>query len=1154
MKLTRLAVYRPVVAIVVTLALMMFGVVSYFGLGLENNPTLKLPIVTVTATYPGASAQVVEEQVTRKMEDAIATLGNIKTMTSRSQTGRSQITVEFNEGVNQDVAAMDVQQKVSGVRAEMPTEVDEPSYAKLDFNDTPILNLAVTSSTGAADPLQLYRIADDLIRPKLENIQGVGRVVVIGGAKPQVQVDVLPDRLQAYGLTLDDVTTAVRTQFISGSGGQVTGGLNGAQQSTSLRIDTREGDLRVLGAIPVKNRDGVSTELRNVARIQLAGEDPDTLLRVNGQSSAGLLVYKQSTANIAETADAVLPQVDTINRELPPGFRLEAVIDTSVYVRETVDEVQTELMLAALITGIVLFFFLHSLRSTIIVLLAIPTSLLVALIAMKLSGLTLNGMTLIALTTAIGVLVDDSIVVLENIFKHLEHGKESKEAAVDGRSEIGMAAIAITLVDVAVWGPIVFMTGIVGAFLRNFALVMVAATLASLLVSFTLTPMVASRWLRAGKHDGSGSRGLVGRIGRIFEPIYLRLEGVYKVALHWSLRHRPVVLVLALLIFSSNFLILQGVGTEFVPEGDQDTVILTAELPPGTALEATERAAKRWEMVLLDHDRFPEIHKTYLQIGANGDDRVISASLDVGKSTTRERTNQEIGRAAIEAGEAIVPEMRVKRGAGVEGFGGQPVQVRIFGDNLDQLTQVTNQAEQQLSALPVLADVSNSLTTTNEITIRPEPARLMDLGVTAAQVGTTIRVAYQGAEVGKWQEPNGKERDVIVQLAQETRDRPAAMGTLPLFRSNGQTITLMQLGTATSEIKPTKITRVNRQRVATLGADPSGVPLGEANEHVTTTMNSLQMPAGMRWTFAGESQEQQDSFQSLGIGLMLSVVLMYLVLAVLYENWLQPLLVQTALPLATVGAFLGLLAFGQTLSLPSFIGLIGLFGLVGKNSILLVDRANELRRQGLDRTAALEQAGPSRLRPILMTSAVLILSMLPVAMELGGSGSGRAPLAAVLVGGMTTSTFLSLLYVPVAYTYFDSFGRLLGRLVHWRPRLPGRRTAAAAATPPLPVATAQPTAGSDYQEGQAAQTVARPSRPPLPVANGVATSATPVLRRAGQLPLPVGNGRASTPAHAAGMPNGSAAHSVQPPLPGPANRDSTAPTIRELIGAGRHEA
>ena len=1091
MKLTKLAVYRPVVALTVTLALAIFGVVSYFSLGLENNPTLKLPIVTVTASYPGASAQVVEEQVARKMEDAIATLGNIKTMTSTSSTGSSQIVVEFNEGVNQDVAAMDVQQKVSGVRSEMPSEVEEPSYGKLDFNGEPILNLAVTSARGAGDPLQLYRVADDVIRPKLENVEGVGRVTVIGGAKPEVQVEVLPDRLQAYGLTLDDVTTAVRSQFISASGGQVKGGLNGAQRSTSLRIDTREGDLGRLGAIPVTSKAGAVTELRNVARVYLGGKQPETLLRVNGQSSAGLLVYKQSTANIAETVDAVLPQVDRISRELPDGYRLETAIDTSVYVRETVHEVQQEFVLAAVITGIVLFFFLHNLRSTFIVLLAIPTSLLVALIAMKLSGLTLNGMTLIALTTAIGVLVDDSIVVLENIFSHLERGQEPKEAAVDGRSEIGMAAIAITLVDVAVWGPIVFMTGIVGAFLRNFALVMVSATLASLLVSFTLTPMVASRWLRAGSH-GQRARGPLGRIAYLFEPIYARVEAVYKVVLHWSLRHRPVVLVLALLIFSSNFLILQGVGTEFVPEGDQDTVSVTGELPPGTALEATERAAKRWEMVLLDHDRFPEVHKAYIQVGAGGDSRRIGLTLDIGKSTARERTNQEISRAVIEAGEAIVPDMSAKRGAGVEGFGGQPVQIRVFGDSLDTLTQVAAEAEKQLAALPVLADVSNSLTATDEITIRPDPARLMDLGVSAAQIGTTIRAAYQGAEVGKWQEANGKERDVIVLLPPEVRNRPEAVASLPLFRRGDQTITLIQLAVATTDVKPTKITRVDRQRVATLGASPSGVPLGEANERVTQVMDGLQMPAGMRWSFAGESQEQRDSFASLGVGLMLSVVLMYMVLAVLYENWLQPLLIQTALPLATVGAFLGLLAFNQTLSLPSFIGLIGLFGLVGKNSILLVDRANDLRRHGMDRTTALEQAGPSRLRPILMTSAVLILSMLPVALELGGSGSGRAPLAAVLVGGMTTSTFLSLLYVPVAYTYFDSFGTLMGRLVRWRPRSRRRRAALDAAEAPRVAAPAERISAAEPAHAKPAPVrslpvpapASRPSRPPLPVNPG----------------------------------------------------------------------
>jgi hydrophobic/amphiphilic exporter-1 (mainly G- bacteria), HAE1 family len=1074
MKLTRMAVYRPVVALTVTLALTLFGIMSYVSLGLENNPELNLPIVTVTAVYPGASAQTVEEQVTRPLEDAISSLGGIKSMQSSSQVSLSQITIEFEEGVNVDIAASDVQQKVSGARRELPSEVEEPSYSKLDFNDQPIVNLAVTS-VGEPDPVHLYRVANDVVRPRLEGINGVGRVTVVGGREPEVQVEIQPDRLRAYGLTINDVTAAVQSQYIATSGGQMKSGSGAFTQSASLRLETRGSDLASLQAIPLTTPGGQVIELRNVANVFQGGKEPDTILRLNGQAAAGLLVFKQSSANITQTADAVLPQVEKINAEMPPGFRLEQVIDQSRYVRETVDEVQHELILASVITGVVLFFFLHSVRSTIIVMLAIPTSLLVALIAMKLSGQTLNGMTLIGLTTAIGVLVDDSIVVLENIFSHLEKGQEPRQAAIDGRSEIGMAAIAITLVDVAVWGPIIFITGITGAFLRAFAIVMVAATLASLLVSFTLTPLIASRWLKPGSQQET-KPSLLGRFARIFEPSYRLLEGGYRRALHWSLRHRPLIIVGAIAVFCSNVLIVSQLGTEFVPEGDLDTTSVIGELPAGTALEATDRAAKRWEMLLLDHERFPEIHSAYVQVGASGNPRQIQVTLDVGKPSTRQRTSQEIARAAIEAGEAIVPEMQARRNS-EGGPSSQPVQIRVFGDNLDQLGQAAGAAQQALAAVPTLADVTNSLSSAEEVTIRPDQARLRDMGVTAQQIGTSVRVAYQGAEVAKWAEPSGKERDVRVTLPAEVRNQPDALANLPLIQRGDRMLTLQQVATLDRQQKPTTINRVDRQRVATLGAEPLGVPLGTATEDATATMNALGLPAGTRWELAGTGEEQQSSFTALIFGLAASIVLMYLVLTVLYESWLQPVLILTALPLASVGAFLGLLVFGQTLSVPSFIGIIALFGLVGKNAILLVDRANDLRRDGLSREAALEEAGPHRLRPILMTSAVLIFSMLPVAMALSDSSSGRAPLGAVLVGGMATSTLLSLLYVPVAYTYFDSLSKLGGKLFSWKPWSLRRSRSAPQQPMPYPVAGGASPAEERLQSLRGRRR--RPQRPAL---------------------------------------------------------------------------
>ncbi|MCC6174928.1 MAG: efflux RND transporter permease subunit, partial [Chloroflexi bacterium] len=948
-----------------------------------------------------------------------------------------------------------VQQRVSAVERDLPADAEQPSYLKLDLNDVPILYLAVVG--GGADETALFRVADELVRPHLETVQDVGRIVMVGGRPPEVQVEMLPERLRAYGYSIADVTGAVKSQFLTVSGGDIKSGSDGGTRRASLSVTSRSADISALGAIPVSRSDGVSTELHNLATISLGGREATEVVRVNGRPAVGLLVYKQSSANIADAVDRVLPAVDLARSSLPAGYGIEVAVDVSLGVRHTVRGVGDELLVAVVITGLIIFLFLHSLRPTLIVLLSIPTSLLLALIAMRLTGLTLNTMTLIAVTTSIGVLVDDSIVVLENITTHLQQGKAPKQAAIDGRSEIGLAAIAITLVDVAVWGPILLMTGLTGAFLKNFAIVMVSATLASLLVSFTLTPLIASRWLVAGE-----DRSLLARLAAFWEPLYRVTEQGYARLLHWSLRHRPVIIVAALFIFASNMWILPRIGTEYVPEANEDTVIVIAELPPGTALEAAGLAAQRWESLLLDRERFPEIHATYLLVGrgeldSDREPRFMTLTLDLGEPAGRARKSKAIAIAAAKAGESVVPGMRTHLGGQRAGSRGQPVQVRIFGDNLIELSRLAMLAEHTLAGLPELTDVQNSVASSPELMIETDSSRLMDLGLSAQAVGTAVRVAYQGAVVGQWADPNGRERDVRVRLPDALRYGPGAIDDLPLTRRGTQMVTLGQVATSRMTETPTKIDRVNRQRIALLGAEPNGVPLGTATPAVTRAMNGLGLPPGTRWAFAGQGEDQQSSFRQLILGIAVSVVLMYMVLVVLYESWLQPVLILTSLPLASVGAFLGLLIFQRVLSLPAFIGLIALFGLVGKNSILLVDRANDLRRQGLGRTDALERAGPQRLRPILMTSAVLIFSMLPVALQMSPGGEVRSPVGAILVGGMTTSTFLSLLYVPVAYTYFDSLGALISRIARWRP---GRRSDAdeAPAGKPVRVATDTPAA------------------------------------------------------------------------------------------------
>ncbi len=1031
MQLTRLAVYRPVIVLAVSLCLVMFGVVSYFGLGLEQNPELKLPIVTVQVAAPGVSARTVEERITRRIEEAMTDLGNVKTITSTSQTGLATVAVEFVEGVNQDLAANDVQRRVSAIRRDLPVEAEEPSFAKLDPNDSPILHLAIVGDERAND-VEMYRLADEVVRPRLERVPGVGRVELVGGRKPEVQVEVQPDRLRRHDLSIGDVANAVRAQFLSVSGGFVKSGADHATRQVGLRLDSRGRDLRSLEALPL-TAGGV--RLRDVADVSSGGKEREETVWSDGRPAVGLVVYKQAGANIAAAVDQVLPAVERMNAQLSAGYQLRVIVDWSISVRQSVRGVQEELLIAAGITGLVLFLFLHDFRSALIVLLSIPMSLLVATIALRLTGLTLNMMTLLGMVTAVGVLVDDSIVILENIASHLKLGREPKEAAVAARSEIGLAAIAVTMVDVAVWGPIIFITGIAGAFLRSFAIVLVAATLASLLVSFTLTPLFASRWIP--RQDPSS---LVARVSLLWRPLYYVCERAYRALLHWSLRHRPVILLVSVLVFGANVFILPLIGTELVPESDRDTIAVVGELPAGTALDASERVARRWESAIHERQRFPEVRSTYLVAGrsdADRDPRFIYIALGLSLPHERTRTSRELGQAVVQVGEQLVPEMRARLAGGrlVQGYNrGQTVQVRIFSEDLGQLTQLASSAHLALARLPDLAEVTNSMVAAPERVLVPDMERLTDQDVRADVIGSTVRIAYQGLVVGQWLEPGGKERDVRVRLPEHLRRDPEAVATQPLVRRGDQMLSIRQVVTEYTEDQPVTISRFNRQRMTQIGAEPNGAPLGSVARSVSTAMDALDLPPGAHWEFAGQIKEQHEAFRQLSTGLVISVVLMYLVLAILYESWVYPVLILTALPLATVGAFLGLLLFEQTLSVPAFIGLIALFGLVGKNSILLIDRTNELRQHGVDRTAALEHAGASRFRPIVMTSAVLVFSMLPVAMKLGEGGAVRAPVGAILVGGMSTSTVLSLLFVPVAYTYFDSFQTLIGRLFRWRPR------------------------------------------------------------------------------------------------------------------------
>ena len=1029
MGLTRLAIYRPIITFTVLAAVVLLGVMSLLSLGLEQSPPVNTPIVTVQVIYRGASSLMVEQQVTRFLEDAIATLTDIDTMTSSSGDAVAVVSVQFKDYVNVNTAMNDVQQKVQGVRKDLPADIDEPTYLKVDLNDVPILYLALTSRDGSAGPVDLYRVADDVVRRRLEQVDGVGRIRIVGGQEPEVQVRVSPERLRAHGLGFGDVIRALQNQYVTVAGGELRTGRGEGGRTSGLRVESRQTPVEQIGDLPVSSLDGFSTELRNVADAYMGGKEPEQIARFNGEPAVGILVYKQSTANITQTADAVVPVVQQLNDGLPRGLKLEVALDRTTSIRHSIKDMETELVLAIVLTGLVLLLFLHTLRATLIVVVAIPVCLLVAAIAMRWLGLSLNTMTLIGLTASIGILVDDSIVVLENIFTHLEHGEEPKTAAVKGRSEIGMAAIAITLIDVAVYGPILFISGITGAMIYNFAVVMVVATLASLMVSFTVTPLLASRWLTL-----NDNRSLIARITSSWEPAYHALERrFYPPALDWALRHRPIVILVAIALLGVAATIPARLGGGFVPEPDDRLIYVTGELPGGTSLESTDEAARRWEAALKDPQVFPyakDLKGVYTVVGRGDSDadlgsRLISLSIDVGAAHERHgHKAAQIRRQAIETGEAAVPDLKGNIGGGRIGPPGQPVQIRLLGNDLDQLAYWANTAATALEARPDMQDVKHSMVNSPEMVIRPDPQRVKDLGLTVQSVASAVRAAYQGVTPVRFVEADGKERDIRVRVTETLRYEPERLGDLPIGQRGGTLLTLDQVVDMEPRPKPVRILHVNRERAALVSAEPRDVPLSKARVAAESTFQNLGLPANMRFERAGAGKEQQKSDAELRQGIITAIILEYLILVILYESLMLPLVVLLSLPLAAVGAFGGLLVFGGNMSIPAMIGLIALIGVVGKNAILLVDRTNNLRAEGMPRDQALRQAGPDRLRPILMTSLTLIVGLMPVAMQWGEGAELRAPVAMVLVGGMVTSTILSLVFVPVVYTYIDALRRL----------------------------------------------------------------------------------------------------------------------------------
>ena len=1033
MGITRFAVTRAWATAAIFLSLAVAGFIAWRTLPINNFPNVKIPVVTISTIYPGANPREIELQVTKPIEDAVAGLNNIDTMTSSSGDGFSIVVVQFTDQANELQISSDVERRVNNIVASLPNGVKSPTVQKIALDAVPVMQLAVVDDT--VTPQALYKSAHDDLLPAIEQINGVAQVSLVGGSQEEIHVDVDPVRLGAYGISLQQVQLALSAANASLPGGNITQG----PRSVSLEVDGLFTNPQDLGNIVIGGTAAGQVRIRDVATVSQSASEQAQITRVNGRQALLISIGKQTGSNLTDVTDSVRKNMPDMELKLPASSRLQVVQDSTPFVRDSLDGIQNELGTAVVLTSIILLLFLHNPRAAAIVLLSIPSTLLTTFILMQLMGFSLNFLSTLGLTLTIGILVDDSIVVLENILRHLAKGEKPFDAALRGRAEIGLAAVAITLVDVVVFAPTGLVRGQIGGFFREFGFTIAAATLVSLGVSFTLTPLLAARFMKPENEHGTG---FFDRFGRWWDRGFGRLEHAYLRTLRWSLRgwNRLVIcLIAAATVFAGIFLVGSGaVPAEFVPVSDDGYFTVSTEAPPGTSLAAHDAAMRQIEQRLM---AMPEVETVTASIGV-GQTGFFGGS-SVGQARYGNVTGQvkpkSSGRpdifelvAEMRKKLADVPGVKVGVVASIGNGNGQPASLRVSGPDLEGVSSAASQIQTQLEHTPGLINVTNGAPLGQpQLSIHVDQLRAAEAGANSSTIGLIVRSAFAGVVATKYQEPDGTQQDVRLQFNPGSRRDIARVGDLPIPTQSGGTVALRQVADIKEVAGPTQIDHFDRKRVVSVGADlDTGVSLGEVTPALTKIAADPKLPSGYTVEIAGDSAQQAESFGQLFTALGASVLLAYLLMAVLYNSLIHPLTILFSLPVAIGGAMFGLFAFGYVFSVFSMIGLILLVGLAIKNGILLVDRTNQNVEAGMSISDALLEAGPARLRPILMTSLTIAIALLPTALNLGEGAELRAPLAATVLGGVISSTALTLVLIPVVYTLFQSLENLGFRALH----------------------------------------------------------------------------------------------------------------------------
>jgi len=1021
MFLSDLSIKRPVFATMMMIALVVLGLFSLRRLGLDNMPDVQFPVLTVQTRYPGASPEGVEREVTKRIEEAVNTVQGLKKIESSSVEGFSTIIIEFNLKVDINVAQNDVRAKIEQIKSELPNDAEAPVVSRFDPSAQAIVTLALSGESWAMR--DLTRLATETIKKRIENVPGVGNVTIVGGLEREIHIELIPARMQALGVTPDDIVQALRRENMDAPSGRVERG--NAEQS--VRVRGRIRDPQAFNGIVVTVRGGTAVRLSQVARVNDAEEEERSFAAVAGKRAVAIEVRRISGANVVAVADGVKAAVERYRGSLPAGVTLQTVRDDSRWTRNSLEDVQLALVLGAILTVMIVFLFLNSWRSTVITGLTLPVSVISAFLAIYAMGFTINTMTLMALSLAIGILIDDAIVVRENIVRHVEKGEDHLTAAREGTSEIGFAVLATSLSIIAVFVPVAFMGGIVGKFFYQFGITVAFAVMVSLFTSFTLDPMLSSLWYDP-QAEGDAERGLVGRQLERFNNGFHGLGRKYRRAIEWALDHRKSTLALAGASFAAAFglMAVGAVGGQFMPLSDEERTAVHFETPVGSSIDYTRSRGEEIDRFLRSR---PEVAYTYLSVGGDAQQNVNKGDIYVQMVSRHER---QLTQAQFEAD--VRRTFRMMNGMFISvktpGYGGTvlPIQINVTGPDLTRLQGYSDMVLAAARTVPGAVEMKSSLEGRKpEFVVEVNRDLAANVGLSIGQISTALRTAFAGTEAGTWEDETGLEHKVIVRVAPEFRTSSTDLARVPLAvpgRVGGApaTVPLGQVADIGPGLAPGEIKHLALERVARIEGNYEGRPLTEVMGGIQTNLRSVQLPAGYRLSIGGESADFAETVGYILESLTLAIVFIYLILASQFGSFLQPLAIMLSLPLSLVGVILGLMVFGDTFNIMSMIGVIMLMGLVTKNAILLIDFVNKAREKGHSRRAALVDAGELRLRPIVMTTLAMIFGMLPTALAFGDGGEFRAPMARAVIGGLITSTLLTLVVVPVVYTYLDDFG------------------------------------------------------------------------------------------------------------------------------------